>query len=157
MSTETAGALFPGDEYRVEAVPPERISPDRRRTARQAEAVARGAHPLALVFGPMAFRRHPMTKGHAYSADDAKGARWTCGSCKWRQTVHYHNRAYPKCVHPGGYSGEDVVTLPPLWHSHSAATDVRAWWPACTDYDAGDAGLSADASRQWPEGTEETS
>ena len=44
----------------------------------------------------------------------------TCGDCVARVLVLWHDRTYPKCERG-------------RW-SHSAATDVRAWWPACHEF-----------------------
>lgn len=41
----------------------------------------------------------------------------TCGSCVHRVLTGHHNRTYPKC---------DLTEM-----SFSAASDCRAWWPAC--------------------------
>lgn len=46
----------------------------------------------------------------------------TCGSCIHRELYQHHNRTYPKC---------DVGPV-----AHSTQTDVRAWWPGCTDWKA---------------------
>lgn len=135
------------------AEPEPKLSADRRRTLRQAEAIAKGSHPLALVFGSVVFPRHPMTKGHSYSAEDVKGDPYTCGSCRWRQVLSYHRRGYPKCLkYPASISAEQYERMKPIWASHAASTDVRAWWPACTDYEPGDPGLSPDAARCLPGG-----
>jgi hypothetical protein len=107
----------------VEIVKPEPMSADRRRTQRQAEAVARGSHPLALVF-PL-IRRHRETVGLEYSATDRKGRDLTCGSCCWREVDEYHGRVYAKC---GKGVGARI--------SNGAATDLRSWWPGCTDWKA---------------------
>lgn len=108
--------------------PAEPLSPDRRRTARQHAAAAAGVHPLALVFGP-AVRVHP--------DPDRR-----CGNCQHRGTA---GRArYPKCLF--GYQRTELparhwrrrhgatheVSMPRV--TSGAATDVRAWWPGCTDH-----------------------
>ena len=41
--------------------------------------------------------------------------------------------AYPKCVLPDPRTGRPIEAR----LTHSAATDVRAWWPACPAYDSG--------------------
>lgn len=35
--------------------------------------------------------------------------------------------------------------------THSTASDVRAWWPACVDYSPGDPGMSRDAATWAPQ------
>lgn len=100
-----------------------KLSPDRRRTQRQAEAVAAGRHPLGLIFPTIA--RHPDTKGLEYSSADPRTDRdLTCGSCAWRERNEYHGRVYAKC----GKDGDRRVT-------NGAGSDIRAWWPGCSDWE----------------------
>lgn len=105
------------------AEPAEKLSADRRRTIRQADALAHGRHPLGLVFGSP-LRLH----ADAAPADDrtAPGAR--CGTCRFRELFGYHTRSYAKCT-VGYVEGRGYPRV-----SHGSATDVRAWWPACRDY-----------------------
>lgn len=85
--------------------PGEALSYGRRLTIRQADAIARGQHPLSIPL-----RTHlPLLGGDA-----------TCGGC-----AHRWAGQYPKCT-IGNY----------VRASHGAATDVRAWWPACRDFAA---------------------
>jgi hypothetical protein len=35
--------------------------------------------------------------------------------------------------------------------AHSASSDVRAWWPGCSDHEFGDPAVSDDAARWTPE------
>jgi hypothetical protein len=98
------------------------VSADRRRTLRQAAAIATGGHPLGVP-------RHPGTKGLPYSPGHRRDP-LTCGSCTFRQLLpgSEGRGPFPKCAFPGR----------PI--THGAGTDVRAWWPACTDYaEGGDA------------------
>lgn len=143
--------LFEG--YEPEPVEVEVLSPDRRRTARQAAFVAAGVHPLTK--GPL----HPLASRHR-DADAPKTDPFTCGSCAYRVVEKYHDRSYPKCLLPGTvrafrrqpdgeWRHEWVDGYPRV--SNSAASDVRAWWPACPDYSPGDNGLSPDAARHIPE------
>jgi hypothetical protein len=108
------------------ALPPpaEKLSPDRRRTLRQRHAVARGVHPLALVFGP------------SVRVLDDPGR--TCGDCRFRQLLAGGARHYSKCVFGDGARA-----------SRSAATDVRAWWPACTDHEWGDHTTDSPDAARW--------
>jgi len=86
-----------------------------RRTARQLEAIRNGQHPLAGM-GPL----HPDADRSA-SRDDGPNLPLRCGSCVHRmQGGGPSSRTFPKC---------DVGP-----RSHSEATDVRAWWPACNAY-----------------------
>jgi hypothetical protein len=109
---EPAHAEQPPDPYAG-------LSTDARRTVRQAEALARGHHPLGLVFGPPAWRLHP----EAAPAGDRRAPGRRCGNCTFRELVGWHNRTWPKC----SYGDWEHA-------SHSAATDVRAWWPACQNH-----------------------
>jgi hypothetical protein len=119
---------------------PDKLSPDRARTARQRRAITAGRHPLEHVFPTY---RHPATRGVAYERDDDLARPYTCGSCRFRQVLGGGGRrSYPKCV--------EGDTAPRA--THGAASDVRRWWPACIRYVAGDPGLSADAARGLPGG-----
>lgn len=117
-------ALFDMDPTVPVPEPAEPISADRRRTIRQAEAIARGVHPLALVVPTI--RMHPDTDRGARPGDGIKTLR--CGSCKWRALWLWHNKTYPKCTNLHGRPTRPLTT-------HGAATDCRAWWPACTAYE----------------------
>lgn len=131
--------LFPGYEPEVR----EPLSVDRRRTLRQAEAIAAGRHPL--TGGPL----HSLAST-ARDAASPKDDPFTCGSCRWRKVVGYHDYRYPKCLFPGSMSAEQYETQVPPRVSHSASSDVRAWWPACRDYSPGEPKLSPDAARHIP-------
>lgn len=90
--------------------PADRLSADQRRTMRQRAGVDAGRHPLngaPLLIGPSL----------------------TCGTCRWRELLSHNSRSYPKCTWraSGAQSSAPLVT-------HGAASDVRAWWPACPHY-----------------------
>jgi hypothetical protein len=123
-------ALFDGYEP-AEAVPAPKVSAGRRLTMRQAEAIAAGRHPL--TGGPL----HELASRHR-DATSPKSDPFTCGSCWFREVMPYHNKSYAKCWQ----ADSKRVT-------HSAATDVRAWWPACRNYSPSD-NLSPDAARYIP-------
>jgi len=116
----TDDTLFDVAPYTAEAEPIEAISADRRRTQIQAEKLAAGWHPLS---GPErgSIRLHK----DAAPADDRKAPGLRCGGCKFRAVLDYHRRSYPKCVLPG------TSRL-----THGTASDVRSWWPACSDWAA---------------------
>ena len=147
--------LFPGYEPAVRELRPSEqpgLSADRRRTLRQAEKIADGIHPL--TGGPL----HELASRHR-DASAPKDDPFTCGSCYFRSVEQYHDRAYPKCWLPGPervYRKEDDgewrwVTIEGAPRAtHSAASDVRAWWPACPDYSPGDR-ISSDAARYVPQ------
>jgi len=147
--TET---LFPGYEPEEREPRPSEdmtLSAGRRLTLRQAEMVADGIHPLTR--GPL----HPLASLNR-DASAPKGDPFTCGSCYFRKVAQYHDRAYPKCCLPGPNTGQVktygsvTVTVGYPRATHSAASDVRAWWPACPDYSPGDSGMSDDAARSLP-------
>lgn len=97
-------SLFP-DLQPTELEPVERLSPDRRRTRRQRDAIAAGRHPL--TGGPI---------NHA----------GTCGTCQHRMAGGQDR--YPKCLLKGP---DDRY----LYVTSGAATDCRAWWPACDRFE----------------------
>lgn len=137
-------ALFDGYQP---ADPPPALSADRRRTARQAAAVAAGRHPL--TGGSI----HPLASRHRDASSPGTDP-FTCGSCIHREVLrHPHGKRFPKCTWPGNADAGDYETpgwTPPRF-SASAASDVRAWWPACPEYSPGNTGLSRDAARWVPE------
>lgn len=129
--------LFDAAPYTVAAAdlaPGERLSGDRRRTLRQAAAIARGEHPLSLAVAGV--RMHPDADRTA-AKDNANGRPLRCGTCVFREHRPGGNRAWPKCTvgmpkHPNGQPA--FLDGPRV--SRGAGTDVRSWWPACTDYQA---------------------
>lgn len=137
--------LFPGFEPPAVPEVDESLSPDRRRTQRQASELAIGIHPLTR--GAL----HPLASRHRDAASP-KDDPFTCGSCVFRRVEQYHNRSYPKCWLPTPGVGADAP-----WErvyqrvTHGAGSDVRAWWPACPDYSPGDR-ISPDAARYIPDG-----
>ena len=138
----TDATLF--DMQPIELPPDEGLSADARRTLRQKQNIANGYHPLLVtLFGP-----GPWAKVHPDAPDDTepgqKGRPFTCGTCRWRQILGYHDRSYPKCLWRDDNDGPSPRV------SHGAGTDVRAWWPACRDYTPGDPNLSLDAARWVP-------
>lgn len=120
--------LFPDfDVPRIDH--PERapgLSADRRRTLRQRADVDAG--------------RHPLTRGRLADSPDAR-----CGNCQFRMLVDYHNRTYPKC-----WQWADRDSAGYARFTHSAASDVRAWWPGCTAHEWGAPNVSPDAMRSGP-------
>ena len=109
--TTTEDTLFGGYEPPEPVPRPDKpdLSADRRRTLRQAADIKAGRHPLTR--GPL----HPAADRTAHR-DDGKHLPYRCGSC-----VHRVDRGWPKC---------DLSTM-----TSSAASDVRAWWPACPQYE----------------------
>lgn len=120
------------------------LSADRRRTLRQAEQIRAGIHPL--TGGPI----HLLGDIYARS-DDGRSLPYRCGSCVFRKVEKWHDSSYPKCWFPGSRGADEVTTKGYPRVSHGAASDVRAWWPACRDYSPGDTNLSPDAARSIPD------
>ena len=111
----------------IAAEPVEKVSADRRRTLHQRALVEAGVHPL--------------------TGDKARPDLGTCGDCKLRLLVHWRNRTYAKCAR-GLPEGAPLDEAP--FVSHGAATDVRAWWPACPAHELGDPTVGPDAMRVRP-------
>jgi hypothetical protein len=103
--------------------PRDRLSADRARTERQRLLISRGHHPLAYLGAA----RHPDTVGVAYERTDPRGRDLTCGSCRFRQLQFGGARDYPKCIWSTDGATQHRAT-------GGASSDVRAWWPACRDY-----------------------
>lgn len=131
--------LFPDYEPEVRQLRPSEqpgLSADRRRTLRQAEKIVDGIHPL--TGGPL----HELASRHRDSSAP-KDDPFTCGSCYFRNGLDYHNKSYAKCVLGAS------TDRPAPYITHSASTDVRAWWPACRDYSPSGR-MSDDAARYIP-------
>lgn len=134
----TEAALFDAAPYIVAPPVPEtaaaKLSQGRRRTLRQAEAIARGGHPLALVFPSI--RVHPDADGRNATRDNAGERPLRCGTCRFRTPIGGHARDYQKCKwpNPDAYLYSELPRV-----SASAATDIRSWWPACIDHQLGEA------------------
>lgn len=94
----------------------EDLSADRRLTIRQQADIGKGMHPLTR--GPI----HDQADRVA-TREDGGRLELRCGTCVNRQMFRWHNKSYPKCT------AHDRVFV-----KHSAATDVRGWWPACPSY-----------------------
>lgn len=138
--------LFDATPYAVEPpAPPAKLSPDRARTLRQTAALAAGRHPLQPIAGHL-LRLHPEAAPH----DDRTAPGRRCGNCWHRHVLPWHNRTWPKCTY-GVANPTDTADGSHPRISHSAASDCRAWWPACTDHSYGDPGVSDDAARWVPE------
>lgn len=108
MTQETLFDSFDPDD--------EDLSAGQRLTVRQQGDVRKGTHPL--THGPL----HDQASRTAVREDGGR-IELRCGTCVNRQTFRWHNKSYPKCI------AHDRVFV-----KHSAATDVRGWWPACPAY-----------------------
>lgn len=153
----TEDALFPDDGLRRELPPELTAQPDEtagaRLRRRQAGQIASGYHPLALATKTL--RLHPdAPRPLSREQADAYGgpaAYPSCGTCRFRVLFGGHARPYPKCVFgkvDRDMDDEELAARSPLQvrfgvrrvyrvprASHSEATDVRAWWPGCTDWE----------------------
>lgn len=89
----------------------------RQLTKRQAFLVRLGWHPLARALG-----RNLRLHRDAIADPTVRKGGPRCGTCVFRQLRGGAERDYPKCW------------LDPLKVTRGPATDVRAWWPACTEY-----------------------
>lgn len=123
------------------------LSPDRRRTERQRQAIRAGSHPLGLALGAF-LPLHPDAPTDAFDPS-SPGAR--CGDCHFRVLAEHHSRTWPKCtagVPESAITDSGGVRLDAAPRvSHGAGTDVRAWWPACRDHEPD---VSSDQFRHRP-------
>lgn len=143
-------ALFDTDGMYVPPPDPEPpLSSDARRTRLQRDRINAGFHPLLVAVHGANHHTKVHPDAPTDCAPDAPRSRpFTCGSCRFRMLFTNGNGVWPKCTYgiPDQYPNLDKSPRT----SHGAATDVRAWWPACADYEPGDNTLSPDASRQMP-------
>lgn len=133
--------LFPGLPV---PAPVAKLSPDRRRTQRQAEVLARGQHPLVLALG-----KHLPLADDAAPVDDVTAPGRRCGNCWFRSAYRRRNGSYPKCWFSTDHAGEFPQEYERI--THGPGTDVRGWWPGCRDHSYGDTALSPDAARHVPD------
>lgn len=131
--------LFDAEPMRTLPVEPEKLTAGEKLRRRQAARIDSGLHPLSmngaiirLLDGP-----RPLDKGQASHAGPYK----SCGDCVFRQQASGGNRAFPKCAFGAHtvartWGGQSHVTTEYPRASHSEASDVRAWWPACVDFEA---------------------
>ncbi|KAB7761789.1 hypothetical protein [Mycolicibacterium mucogenicum] len=115
----SADGLFevPADAYVVPPAP-EVLTRGERRTRLVATRIARGEHPLGRI------------QLHADAARERGAGGLICGTCRFRELMGGNQRSYPKCRLPVQVG--DRVTFPR--DTGCESSDIRAWWPACTDY-----------------------
>lgn len=114
--------------------PPRRLSPQQRLTLRQRDLVDAGLHPLA-VYGARRDPQMVLALQHVrFAAGDPPGRPETCGSCRYRTVLRWHDRAYAKCRWPVEDDEQAAYRRDTPRMTHSAQSDVRSWWPACQDY-----------------------
>lgn len=111
--------------------------PEEARRQVESEPLTRGERRAQLVARRIAARIHPLGNLtlHADAATERDGDGLRCGTCRHRETLEHHNRKYPKCTYGNG-----------IRVSGCESSDIRAWWPACRDYEAREE-ASGDASR----------
>lgn len=90
------------------------------------ETLGRGARRQRLIANRIATGVHPLGNVllHVDAARGREGDGLRCGTCRWRDLTRHHDRVYPKC-----WFGDGIRA------THCESSDVRAWWPACTDYE----------------------
>jgi hypothetical protein len=142
------GSLFDLPPGTPDAPELDGLSAARRRTLRQRMMLERGLHPLSAVQTAGKIQLHPQ----AAPAGDREAPGRRCGSCVFRRQVAWRDYSQPKCWY--GLAQLDAASmyleqLPRV--AHSASSDVRAWWPACTEHEFGDPAVSPDAARWTPE------
>ena len=94
------------------------------------EPLSRSERRHRLIATRIASSVHPLGKGiplHADAARDRDGDGLRCGSCRWREALSRRGKTYPKCTIYNGIRATGCES-----------SDVRAWWPACSDHESGD-------------------
>jgi hypothetical protein len=108
-----------------------------RRRDRQAAAIELGQHPLSVALDT-SIPLHPQAARGGVDVADLAAP--TCGGCVFRRSISGGNKSFPKCTaHPIPRSRVDEHGKTWRWDdypraTHGDGTDVRHWWPACTDY-----------------------
>lgn len=144
--------LFSDEGLRVAPAVPEvddRTHGQKLRDRQQAR-IAVGLHPLSI--GGSIIRLHPDAPRDANKDDDGGYPR--CGTCVHRGSVGGHARDFPKCMigcERRLLTDEERARNVGTWresathHSYlgprvtgSDASDCKAWWPACVDYEPKD-------------------
>ena len=119
MSDDPGLFDVPADAYLIPPEP-EQLTRGEKRKRLVEKRIAQGTHPLGYV--PL----HP----DAPRERDGDGPR--CGSCQFRVLLSHHDKTYPKCHFPS-QRGDKVI------HPRDTgceSSDIRAWWPACRDFQA---------------------
>jgi hypothetical protein len=117
MTTQQDG-LFP-EPAAVLSAAPQSKPPVLPLPERQRAAIAQGQHPMSI---PMRESLALHLAAERVTGPDQPNGGPTCGTCTHRMVMGHHDRGYAKC--------------PRTRMSHGSATDVRAWWPACTRWEA---------------------
>jgi hypothetical protein len=120
------------------------LTAERRRTLRQRAMIERRVHPLAALGAHLTL--HP----EAAPIDLGLPGR-RCGNCRFRELMNLGSaRDFPKCTFPGSMTADQYARTGGPRVTRSAASDVRRWWPGCTDHEYGDPDLGPDAARYVP-------
>lgn len=122
-------ALFDvADSVRTVPEPKEPLSRTAQHHRKVARRIGSGVHPLGhpICLHPDAPRDLDHQESKRSTSDGPR-----CGSCKFRVLVEYHNRSWPKCHLPTVIGGRETYPR----DTHSEASDIAAWWPACTSWE----------------------
>jgi hypothetical protein len=95
-----------------------------RRTQRQRFLLSLGYHPLSPKVKGRILRLHP----GAPPEGDRRASGPRCGTCRWRGELY---QEMPNGSQRCWINDGQRVT-------RGAATEIRAWWPACEDHAARD-------------------
>lgn len=109
--------------------PAEKLSRTAQQHRKGARRIGAGVHPLGhpIYLHPDAPRDLDYQES---KRSTAAGPR--CGTCRFRELLGHHNRAYPKCMLPTVIGGRTVFPR----NTGCEASDIAAWWPACTSWEA---------------------
>lgn len=116
-------ALFDLPEGYEPPPPPEELSRGEKRRRLVERRIRNGEHPL----GRPVLLRNPELKSTTYGVPHESGL--TCGQCKFRVQTSGNQRTYPKCWYPS------VEKYPHPRDTGCESSDIRAWWPACRQYE----------------------
>lgn len=119
MSDEPGLFEVPPEAY-VVPPPAEKLTAGQRRERLVQARIARGEHPLGRI------------RIHAEAAPGREGDGLRCSGCRFRVTVRGPSgRGWPKCRLPLVIGGRETFPR----DTSSETSDIRAWWPACVDYE----------------------
>lgn len=117
-----------------------KLTPGERLRRQQAGRIAVGLHPLS--YAGAIIHLHP-DAGRPLAKGEGDPDAPTCGSCAFRVLRGGAARDFPKCLYGRvereipperrRKHGPTKVILEPR-ATRGQASDVRAWWPACTTY-----------------------
>lgn len=120
------------------------LTPGERMRLKQAERIRAGWHPLS--YSGATILLHP-DAGRPTSREEAIPGAPTCGTCTFRVLAGGHARSFPKCIYgrtvreippeeQRKHGPKRVITTPRA--TNGLASDVRAWWPACSAWKPAD-------------------